>query len=41
MLNWQRPLWKEEYEVEKRSSRDELIWIEIHMHGNNTKNLSV
>jgi hypothetical protein len=41
ILNWQKPLWEEEYEVVKRSSRDESIWIEIHMHGNNTKNLPV
>jgi hypothetical protein len=31
ILNWQRPLWEGDWEVVKRSGRDELIQVVIHM----------
>jgi hypothetical protein len=31
ILNWQRPQWEGDQEVVKRSVRDELIWVSIHM----------
>jgi hypothetical protein len=31
ILNWQRPLWEGDWEVVKRSGRDEPIWVVIHM----------
>jgi hypothetical protein len=31
MLNWQRPLWKVDQEVLKRSGRDEVMRVIIHM----------
>jgi hypothetical protein len=31
ILNWQRPLWEEDQEVVKRSSRNEPMWVVIHM----------
>jgi hypothetical protein len=31
ILNWQRPLWEGDREVEKRSGRDELMQVVIHM----------
>jgi hypothetical protein len=33
ILNWQRPPWEGDQEVVKRSSRDEPVWVVIHMHG--------
>jgi hypothetical protein len=30
ILNWQRPLWKEDQEVVERSGRGEPIWVAIH-----------
>jgi hypothetical protein len=30
ILNWQRPLWKGDQEVEKRFGRDEPMWVVIH-----------
>jgi hypothetical protein len=30
VLNWQRPLWEGDWEVVKRSGRDELMWVVIH-----------
>jgi hypothetical protein len=30
ILNWQRPLWEGDWEVVKRSGRDEPMWIAIH-----------
>jgi hypothetical protein len=29
--NWQRPLWEDDWEVVKRSDRDEPMWVAIHM----------
>jgi hypothetical protein len=31
ILNWQRPLWEGDQEVVKRSSRDEPMWVVIHL----------
>jgi hypothetical protein len=31
ILNWPRPLWEGDQEVVKRSGRDELMWVLIHM----------
>jgi hypothetical protein len=31
ILNWQRPLCEGDWEVVKRSGRDEPIWVVIHM----------
>jgi hypothetical protein len=31
ILNWQRPLWKGDQEVVKRSDRDEPMWVVIHV----------
>jgi hypothetical protein len=31
ILNWQKPLWEEDQEIVKRSGRDELMWVAIHM----------
>jgi hypothetical protein len=31
ILNWQRPLWESDWEVVKRSGRDESIWVVMHM----------
>jgi hypothetical protein len=31
ILNWQRPLWKGDWEVVKRSGRDEPIQVVLHM----------
>jgi hypothetical protein len=31
ILNWQRPLWAEDWKVVKRSGRDEPVWVSIHM----------
>jgi hypothetical protein len=31
VLNWQRPLWECDWEVMKRSGRDEPIWVVIHL----------
>jgi hypothetical protein len=31
MLNWQSPLWEVDKEIVKKSSRDELIWVVIHI----------
>jgi hypothetical protein len=31
ILNWQRPLWEGDQEVEKRSDRDEPKWVPKHM----------
>jgi hypothetical protein len=41
ILNWQRPLWEGDWEVVKRSGRDEQVQVVIHVHGSNAKNLSV
>jgi hypothetical protein len=41
ILSWQRLLWEGEQEAVKRSDRDELKGCNTHMHGNNTRNLSV
>jgi hypothetical protein len=30
ILNWHRPLWEGNWEVVKRSGRDEPIWVVIH-----------
>jgi hypothetical protein len=30
ILNWQRPLWEGDQEVEKKSGRDEPMWVAIH-----------
>jgi hypothetical protein len=30
ILNWQRPVWKGDQEVTKRSGRDEPVWVAIH-----------
>jgi hypothetical protein len=30
ILNWQRPLWEGDWEVLKRSGRDEPMWVAIH-----------
>jgi hypothetical protein len=32
ILNWQRPLWKGDQEVVKRSGRDEPMWIVTHLY---------
>jgi hypothetical protein len=41
ILNWQRSLWEGEWEVVK-SGRDETnVDCNTHVHGSNTKNLSV
>jgi hypothetical protein len=31
ILHWQRPLWEGDWEVVKRSGRDEPVWVVIHM----------
>jgi hypothetical protein len=31
ILNWQRPLWEGDWEVVKKSGRDESIQVVIHM----------
>jgi hypothetical protein len=31
ILNWQRPIWKGDQEVVKRSGTDEPMWVVIHM----------
>jgi hypothetical protein len=41
ILNWQRPLREGDGEVVKRYDKDEPIWVNTHMHGNNTRNLPV
>jgi hypothetical protein len=41
ILNWLRPLWEGDQEVAKRSGRDEPLWVAIHVHGSNARNLSV
>jgi hypothetical protein len=30
VLNWQRPLWEGDQEVEKSSGRNEPVWVAIH-----------
>jgi hypothetical protein len=41
ILNWQRPLWKEDSEVVKRSGGEEPIWIVTHTQMETTKRISV
>jgi hypothetical protein len=32
ILNWQSPLWERDYELVKRSGRDEPIWVVIYIY---------
>jgi hypothetical protein len=31
VLNWLRPLWEGDQEIEKRPGRNELMWVSVHM----------
>jgi hypothetical protein len=41
IINWQRPLWKRDQEVVKRSGRDEPIWVVVHMCMETTQGISL